>query len=534
MSENDTNPQRYPHPGAVPQPPTEGQPTSELPSFASDAPRPVEDFMPGTSPVPPAGMPSAGSPAPVAGAAAPVAGHEPWTRPEPPTNANPPISGAPAGAPQAESAGTSPAQPIGASPAQPIGASPAQPVGTEYPTGQQPPIWQPAAPTSGYPQQPPYGMPPQPPLYGQPPYGGQPASKGSGVGKVIAIGLLALLLAGGGGLVGGLVVHAADGNGSSSSSPTHTTLPVLERNSLASIANTIKPSVVAIRTQNAEGSGVVLSSDGYVLTNNHVVADAKNGTLQVNFSNGKTVAAKVVGTDPKTDLAVVKASGVSGLTAAKFGDSGALQVGDTVLAVGSPLGLEGSVTEGIVSALNRTISEGGNQQQDPFSQQQAQPQATTSIAGAIQTDAAINPGNSGGALINLNAEVVGINTAIATSGQSNGNIGVGFAIPGNKAKQVAEALIKGQAVSHPYLGVNVGTADGNAGAVVASVVGNSPAAKASLKQGDVITKAGNTDIHTSDDLINVVQSSKVGDQLQLTVNRNGSSTTIAVTIGEAS
>jgi putative serine protease PepD len=511
MTENDTNPQRYPHPGAVPQPPAEGQPTSELPRFASEAPRPVEDSTPDVSPTPPAGVP-------VAGATPPVPGHEPWTRPEPATNANPPVSGAPA---------------------EPASAAPAQQGATEYPTGQQPPIWQPAAPTSGYPQQPPYGgqpaygMPPQPPLYGQPPYG-QPAPKRSGAGKALAVGLLALLLAGGGGLIGGLVVHAVDSNGSTSSSSTHTAAPVLERNSVASIANTIKPSVVAIQTQNAEGSGVVLTSDGYVLTNNHVVAAATGNTVQVNFSNGKTVSAKIVGTDPKTDLAVVKASGVSGLTAAKFGDSNALQVGDTVLAVGSPLGLEGSVTEGIVSALNRTISEGGNQQQDPFSQQQSQPQAATNIAGAIQTDAAINPGNSGGALVNLNAEVVGINTAIATSGQGSGNIGVGFAIPGNRAKQVADALIKGQSVSHPYLGVNVGTADGNAGAVVASVVSNGPAAKAGLKQGDVITKAGNHDIHTSDDLINVVQSSKVGDQLQLTVNRNGSSTTIAVTIGESS
>jgi putative serine protease PepD len=229
---------------------------------------------------------------------------------------------------------------------------------------------------------------------------------------------------------------------------------------------------------------------------------------------------------------VVKAQGVSGLTAAKFGDSNALQVGDTVLAIGSPLGLQGSVSLGIVSALNRTIQEGGSPQQSPFGTQQQQ--ATTNIAGAVQTDAAINPGNSGGALVNTLGEVVGINTAIATSSGSDGNIGVGFAIPSNRVNEVAQALMKGQKVSHPYIGVGVGTADGNAGATVTSVVGSSPAEKAGLKQGDVIVKAGDKDIHNGDDLLNVVQSSKVGDKLQLTVSRGGSTQSVTVTVGESS
>jgi putative serine protease PepD len=192
------------------------------------------------------------------------------------------------------------------------------------------------------------------------------------------------------------------------------------------------------------------------------------------------------------------------------------------------------VTEGIVSALNRTIQETPETQQNPFGQQQQQQQqAGTSIAGAIQTDAAINPGNSGGALVNTNGELVGINTAIATSSGSNGNIGVGFAIAGNRAKEVAQDLMKGQKVSHPYIGASIGDADNNGGASVASVVSGAPADKGGLKQGDVIIKAGNKDIHTGDDLLNVVQTSKVGDTLQLTVKRGGSNQSLTVTIGEA-
>ncbi|OLB64992.1 MAG: hypothetical protein AUI10_08765 [Actinobacteria bacterium 13_2_20CM_2_72_6] len=407
-------------------------------------------------------------------------------------------------------------------------------------TGQQP-VWPHTGP--GYPHQPP--VPPPPPQeqgwYGIPttgvpaaPYGAppqQPPARPLRGGRIVATGLLALLLAGGGGLVGGLVVHSVDAHGgtaTATSSSTPTSVKVMDRSSLADIAAAVKPSVVAIRTATGEGSGVVYDKDGYIVTNNHVVADARGNTVQVNFSDGKTATAQIVGTDPKTDLAVVKVSNVSGLTPAKFGDSSALRVGDTVLAIGSPLGLEGSVTSGIVSALDRTIQEGGNQQA-PQSQQQ-----TTDIAGAIQTDAAINPGNSGGALVDLNGAVVGINTAIATSGQSEGNIGVGFAIPGNLVNNVAKTLISGKKVSHPYLGVKVTTGDANAGATVSSVAGGSPAEKAGLQAGDVITKAGSKAIHTSEDLVNAVQSSRSGDKLDITFTRGGTSKTVTVTIGDAS
>jgi putative serine protease PepD len=303
---------------------------------------------------------------------------------------------------------------------------------------------------------------------------------------------------------------------------------VLDRSSLAGIAAVVQPSVVSISTGSGEGSGVVLTKDGYVLTNNHVVAGANGNRVSVAFSNGRSAQATIVGTDPRTDLAVVKAEGVSDLRPATFGDSSSMQVGDTVLALGSPLGLQGSVTAGIVSALNRTIRTGGDQQ-SPL-----EPQAAVrSMSGLLQTDAPINPGNSGGALVNTDGHVIGINTAIATSGQSQGNIGVGFAIPSNKAKQVADQLMKGEKVSHPFIGVSVNDAE-NGGALVGTVEPNSPAAKAGLQKGDIVTKIGDTEINDSDDLVSAVQSGKVGDQLPVTYTRNGDQRTTTVTLGEAS
>ena len=186
--------------------------------------------------------------------------------------------------------------------------------------------------------------------------------------------------------------------------------------------------------QEVEGSGIVLRADGVILTNNHVVAAAGAAAgITVQLSNGQTATATVVGTDPATDLAVIKAQGVSGLTAATLGSSGSLHVGDTVLAVGSPLGLEETVTQGIVSALHRTITVSGDNR------------TSETLDDAIQTDAAINPGSSGGPLINGAGQVVGVTTANASvNGQSSGSIGVGFAIPIDHAKQVMDRLI-GQA-----------------------------------------------------------------------------------------
>ncbi|MEU7870665.1 trypsin-like peptidase domain-containing protein [Dactylosporangium sp. NPDC049140] len=208
---------------------------------------------------------------------------------------------------------------------------------------------------------------------------------------------------------------------------------------LADVAAAVLPSVVSINTGSAVGSGVIITTDGNILTNNHVVATARGTTVQINFSDGKTGTAQIVGTDEDNDLAVVKIVGGGTFTPLAFADSGSVHVGDTVLAVGSPLGLEASVTSGIVSALNREIDESSGEGQNGRGTQQTS--AGAKIPGAIQTDAAINPGNSGGALVNTAGQLIGINTAIASTSETAGNIGVGFAISSNTAKTVAQQII---------------------------------------------------------------------------------------------
>jgi putative serine protease PepD len=213
--------------------------------------------------------------------------------------------------------------------------------------------------------------------------------------------------------------------------PAASTTALSTGDSLATVAAAVQPSVVSILVagmgQEDEGSGVILQSNGVILTNNHVVAAAEpGGQITVKFSDGRTAGATLLGSDPAADIAVIQAHGVSGLKAATLGDSDNLQVGDTVLAVGSPLGLDGSVTAGIVSALHRSLN-GGNG-------------SSVSLGDAIQTDAAINPGNSGGPLVNGAGQVVGIDTAIASLSHGSGNIGVGFAIPINHVKQIANQL----------------------------------------------------------------------------------------------
>jgi putative serine protease PepD len=368
------------------------------------------------------------------------------------------------------------------------------------------------------------GAPPGPGMYHQP----------SRVGRRLAAGVAVLALAVGSGALGGWIALQADddaatttvGSGSSTSNRNTEPAPVINRDDLANVAAAVQPSVVSIRTDSSGGSGVVYDDQGNIVTNNHVVAAANGGTVTVTFSDGKSVEADVVNTDPRTDLAVVRVSGVSGLTPAKIGDSGAMRVGDTVIALGSPLGLQGTVTAGIISAFDRTIPV-SDEQQNPFLRQQA----VQTISGLLQTDAPINPGNSGGALANTKGELIGINTAIA--GSSGGNIGVGFAIPSNKVKAVADQLIKGEKVRHPFLGVSVTDAT-NGGALVRSVNPDSPAAKAGMQEGDVVTKFGDKTISDADDLISAVQSGNVGDQYELNYTRNGEQRSATVTLADAS
>ncbi|MGI5145408.1 trypsin-like peptidase domain-containing protein [Plantactinospora sp. CA-294935] len=501
--------------------PTAEQPHSGVP--ASDQPY---------AGAPAAGQPYGGAPAsgqPYGGA--PASGQ--------PYGGNPyaaaPASGQPYGTGPYGSAPAS-GQPYSLPPAGRTGGIPAQAGGSPWQaptTGQPHSPWSPGHPGAGAPPQPPHLGGPVPPPWATP---GAPAPASSGpgrVGKAVAVGVAALALMVGSGLAGGAIATALD-DSPSVTNRTYSAAPVINAADLPKIAAQVQDSVVSISTANTEGSGVVMSADGFVLTNNHVVASANGGTVKVFFADGKTADAKVMGTDPKTDLAVVKAEGVSGLSAAKFGDSDAMQIGDQVLALGSPLGLQGSVTAGIISARDRTIRAGGEgeQPQNPFEQPQQQGGAS-SISGLLQTDAPINPGNSGGALVNTKAEVIGINTAILTAGQGSGNIGVGFAIPSNKATAVAEALRRGEKVSHPSLGVQVTPAE-NGGALISGVVPDSPAAKAGLQQGDVVTQFGDRKIGDADDLVGAVQAGKVGDQVQVTYTRNGVEKTATVTLAETS
>lgn len=257
----------------------------------------------------------------------------------------------------------------------------------------------------------------------------------------------ALALAAGG--AGAAITTALTRDGTVYASPTAVSGASAKGGTTAQVAAAVQPSVVSIEARvsggTSGGSGVVLRSDGVILTNAHVVSGAR--AVAVKFSDGRTASAQVLGADKANDVAVVKAQGVSGLKPATLGDSANLAIGDTVLAVGSPLGLDGSVTSGIVSGLGREVREGGEEPQlPPGLRGRLSEQQQTVIKNAIQTDAAINPGNSGGALVNASGQVIGVNTAIATSGSSNGNIGVGFAIPIDSAKKAADAIIAGASV----------------------------------------------------------------------------------------
>ena len=279
----------------------------------------------------------------------------------------------------------------------------------------------------------------------------------------------------------------------------------------------------------------MLRSDGTVLTNNHVIAAAADGgTIAVKFSSGRTASATILGRDPTTDLAVIKATGVSGLAAATLGSSSSVHVGDTVLAIGSPLGLEGSVTAGIVSALHRTVQLGSSQDNQGGGLP-GQSSTSPSVGDAVQTDAAINPGNSGGPLVDDSGRVIGINTAIASLGSSSGqsgSIGVGFAIPIDAAKTIAEQLIAGRTPAHAVLGVQI-TDGPSGGALVSSVISGGAAAAAGLRAGDVISRVDATAIDGADDLSAAIRSHSPGEAVSVRFTRSGQERTAKVTLGRA-
>ncbi|MEJ1921613.1 trypsin-like peptidase domain-containing protein [Microbacterium sp. KHB019] len=339
-------------------------------------------------------------------------------------------------------------------------------------------------------------------------------------------------------------------------------------NETTAIATEVLPSVVTIQvagsSESGSGSGVVLSDDGYVLTNTHVVtlggAEA-DPTIRVTTSDGHLYNAKVVGTDPIYDLAVIKLEGASDLAPIEFGDSSKLNVGSTAVAIGAPLGLSNSVTTGIVSALNRSIQiassavpdstqdsqddqgDQGDQGGSPFQfdlpgTQQQNPNSSISIS-VIQTDAAINPGNSGGALVDSEGKLIGINVAIATAGSSeeSGSIGVGFSIPSNIAKRVSEEIIESGAATHGLLGATVQDATSVssadvAGAVIVDPTPGGPAADAGLKKGDIVTKFNGLPISGATDLTAQVRAAAAGSDATVTYVRGGKTFEVDVTLGE--
>ncbi|MGN6473632.1 MAG: S1C family serine protease [Mycobacteriales bacterium] len=356
--------------------------------------------------------------------------------------------------------------------------------------------------------------------------------------------LMALICAVLGGAVGGLVARNGGSSGSgdvkeitigASTQPTGQAGQL--GNSVATVASRILPSVVSIQVRlgnNGDtGSGIVLSRSGYILTNNHVIAASRQGgALSVILPDKSRVHATVVGSpDSVDDIAVIKATGVSGLMPAALGNSDDLAVGDTVVAVGSPLGLAGTVTSGIVSALNRPVEAGGEQG------------VPEDVIDAIQTDAAINPGNSGGPLVDDQGRVIGVNSAIASlstesiTSQQSGSIGLGFAIPINEAKRIAEEIITRGYATHAIIGVRLDSNYSGEGAKVSSsgvtnaVTPGGPAAKAGIKPGDVIVAVDGERITTADELIVAIRRRLPGSRIELSYLRAGHRITVSVVLG---
>jgi putative serine protease PepD len=347
----------------------------------------------------------------------------------------------------------------------------------------------------------------------------------------VVIGVVVVAIVGG--VAGGLIVRETRGSGNSNDSAAANASA--GACAAVKVADTALPSVVTVLASGAHqgggtGSGVVIRSGGYILTNDHVISvAAPGGTLTVRRGDGETEGATLVGRDPLSDLAVIKADGASGPTPIAIGKSTDLQVGEPVVALGSPLGLTSTVTSGIVSALNRYVrvpSEHGH----------------AHLVGAIQTDASINPGNSGGALVDCAGQLVGINTAGATVPNSaGGSIGLGFAIPVDLANGVAGELIANGRVSRPNFGLQVQAipqelvqrTGGTAGLFVQNVTPGGPAERAGLQPGDIITEVDGEPATSVDPLIVKTLTSKPGQTVRLTYVHHGSTQTAQITLTES-
>ena len=402
---------------------------------------------------------------------------------------------------------------------------------------------------------------------GLPPYGEGPAAPGTepSPGKnskssrvLLTAAVVAALVGGGVGAAISYAVRGSSNNDVTSSTAINTSgLNTGSANATAvtAVAKKVLPSVVTITVAPSAsnsnsasggegdiGTGIILNSTGEILTNNHVISLAASGgyTITVTFDGGSNAQASIVDRDPTSDLAVIKATGVSGLTPATLGDSTSVQVGEEVVAIGAPLGMSNTVTSGIVSALNRPVIP---ESEDSSGSSSTTPSTSTTALDAIQTDAAINPGNSGGPLVDMNGDVVGIDSAIASTGSDSlgddsqsGSIGIGFAIPISQAKPVIQELLAKQAPTHSVLGVTIGDSSATAshtGAMLETVTSGGAASKAGLQNGDEITKVDDQEIDSSDALEAAVHSYRPNTTVKVTYIRGGVTKTTNVTLGSA-
>jgi putative serine protease PepD len=329
--------------------------------------------------------------------------------------------------------------------------------------------------------------------------------------QVSAIAAALLLAAGVGGAVGAGVALQTD-NDSAAATTEAATQPVAQTSSaVAAIYQRVKDGVVEVETSaGATGSGFVIDEEGHIVTNQHVVEGASSAVVR--FSDGTEVDADIVGSDPSTDIAVLDVDRPSSrLTPLRFAGDGSLQVGNAVIAIGSPFGLEGTLTTGVISALGREIRS---------------PNGFT-IENAVQTDAALNNGNSGGPVLDSRGRVVGVAAQIRS--ESGGNVGIGYAIPGDTAERIARELISDGTVEHAYLGVSL---PDDGAATFEDVVRDAPADRAGLQAGDEVTEVDGKSITTGDELRDAIDAKKPGDKITLTIERNGNERTVQVTLGQ--
>ncbi|MEE1756403.1 S1C family serine protease [Streptomyces sp. SP18CS02] len=521
-----------PAPGAAPAPDVAGVPADAGPEPAVvPGPRAVPEPAPGPEhpSAPPAGAPAAGSPR---AATRPQPLHQPDEYRTPPYGEPGPWAPAP------------PVQRPVPTPAHGTTVPPVQPPAYAAPPPQQPhqPHPQPHPGSSQWMQYDPWSSPGDRRPFTSP--GDRPGEKKRGRRLGVVAALLFALLTG---VLGGAVGAYIERNGGL----TTVELPQAGReddgrapDSVAGIAASALPSVVTLHVsgsgEQGTGTGFVLDERGHILTNHHVVDPAgTSGDITVTFSGGETARAELVGKDSGYDLAVVRVTGVSHLTPLPLGNSDNVRVGDPVVAIGAPFDLQNTVTSGIISAKERPITAGGEKGDG----------SDISYVDALQTDAPINPGNSGGPLVDSKARVIGINSAIraadngsALDGGQSGSIGLGFAIPVNQAKRVAEELINTGKADHPVIGVSLDMKYTGDGARVGdkaqdgspSVTADGPAAKAGVRPGDVITKVDGQRVHSGEELIVKIRAHRPGDRLKLTLERGGSEQrTLTLTLGSS-